>query len=115
MNALIEQEVSMARSVGTMHAIQIIKDAFATAAKVKTNLAIAYTYDNGFVVYAIEDYGLKLKLLHALEVCHVGDDFLDTAHKELIGNDIMKVLYHESDDTCVSVDREKVIFIHNFK
>ena len=98
--------------------IGILESAFKSAAR--ESLFIVFTFDMRFDVYGT-DYGLKLKILHALEKLAESGEItalaVDTAkvHFNQILEGDVKVIHHHATDTDISVDREEVWMFHNFK
>ena len=98
--------------------IEIMESAFKSAAH--EDLFIVFTFDMRFDVYGT-DYGLKLKILHALEkLADSGELTAFTVgnakvHFNQIAEGNVKVIHHHATDTDISVDREEVWMFHNFK
>lgn len=97
------------------NAMEIIVSAFETAHRTGETLFIAFTYGMRFEIFS-SDYGLKLKLMHALEACKSITYEEVMAAKKMFeaGKAFGKVSYHCAEDTDISVDREEVWMFHNF-
>lgn len=100
--------------------LEVLRTAFSTAARGKSDITIIFTFSLRFDVYST-DYALKLKVMHALEKCQeeglLSNSTVQAAKEYFKKNaeNGVKVIYHCATDTDISVDREEVWIFHNFK